>query len=63
VAGRKQPATYNAQRMSVSHTYGGRCCFITILIIMISIKNFTRECMASLSGASLKLQMQEGGEA
>ncbi len=39
VVGTKEPTTNYAQRIGVSHTYGGRCCFITILKVMTDTKN------------------------
>jgi hypothetical protein len=64
VAGRKQPATYNAQRMSVSHTYGGHCCFIAILKIMTDIKNYFEWLTGSEDGLTDRqflTLLQEGG--
>lgn len=39
VVGRKQPTTIYALRIGDSHTYEGRCCFITILNDMTVTKN------------------------
>ncbi len=60
VVERKQSTIQRPAYECKSHLRG-RSFFVTILNNMTRIKNYTRECMASVFGAGLKLHIQKGG--